>query len=68
MRTHYTVTQNNSLLPQTCSYEQKHMASGHIHVLTKFLNKSIKHTIETSLTHTNTETHHIRLTYILLKA
>ena len=44
------------------------MTSDHIHVQTKFPNKSINHTVETSLIHTNTETHHICLTYILLKA
>jgi hypothetical protein len=50
-----------------CPYKQKRMASNHIHVRTKFSNKSIDHTVETSFIHTNTETHHICLTYILLK-
>ena len=49
-------TQNN-VLP----HKQKHMTSGHIHVRTKFSNKSINHTVETGLIHTNTETHHIYL-------
>ena len=66
MGTHYRA--NNGLPPQTCLYKQKHMASDHIHVRTKFSNKSINHTVETDLIHTNTETHHICLTYILLKA
>ena len=43
------------------------MTSGHIHVRTKFSNKSINHTVETGLIYMNTETHHICLTYILLK-
>ena len=68
MGTHYTVIQNNGLPPQTCPYKQKHMASDHIHVRTKFSNKSINHIVETGLIHTNTEIHHICLTYILLKA
>ena len=59
-------TQNNGLPPQTYLYKQKHMASDHIHVRTKFSNKSINHIVETGLIHT--ETHHICLTYILLKA
>ena len=50
-----------------CPYKQKHMASDHIHVRIKFSNKSINHTVETSFIHTNTKTHHICLTYILLK-
>ena len=68
MGIHYTATRNNGLPPQTCFYKQKHMASDHIHVRTKFSNKSINHTMETGLIHMNTETHHIYLTYILLKA
>ena len=68
MEIHYTAIQNNGLPPQTCSYKQKHMASDRIHVWTKFSNKSKNHIVETSLIHTNTETHHICLTYILLKA
>ena len=68
MGTHYTTTQNNGLPPQTCPYKQKHIASDHIYVQTKFSNKSINHTVKTKLIHTNTETHHICLTYILLKA
>ena len=54
--------------PQTSPYIHKHMASDHIHVRTKFSNKLINHTVETNLIHTNTETHHICLIYILLKA
>ena len=68
MGIHYMATQNNSLPPQTCPYKQKHMASDHIYVRTKFSNKSINHTVETGLIHTNTETHYICLTYILLNA
>ena len=68
MRTHYMTTQNNNLPPQTCPFKQKHIASDHIHVRTKFSNKLINHTVETSLIHTNTETNHICLTYILSKA
>ena len=44
------------------------MASDHLHVRTKFSNKSINHTVETGLIHTNTKTHHICLTYISVKA
>jgi hypothetical protein len=61
-------TQNNGLPPQTYPYKQKHMANDHIHMQTKFSNKSINHTVETGLIYTNTETNHICLTYILLKA
>ena len=64
MGTHYTAIENNDLSPQTCSYKQKHMSSDHIHVQTKFSNKSINRTVETGLIHTNTEIHHICLTYI----
>ena len=61
-------TQNNGLPHKPIPTNKKHMANDHIHVQTKFSNKSINHTVETGLIHTNTETHHICLTYILLKA
>ena len=37
------------------------MANGHIHVQTKFSNKSINYTVGTDFIHTNTETIHIYL-------
>jgi hypothetical protein len=37
------------------------MANGHIHVWTKFSNKSVNHEVETSPIHTNTEAHHVYL-------
>jgi hypothetical protein len=66
-KNHSFIQQNNGLPPQTCP-KQKHMVSDYIHARTKFSIKSINHTVETSLIHTNTETHHICLRYILLKA
>ena len=44
MGTQYMTTQNNGL--PCYPHKQKHMASGDIHVQTKFSNKSVHHTVE----------------------
>ena len=53
----YTTTQNNGL--PCYAHKQKHMASDHIYVQTKFSNKLVNQIVDTELIHTNTETHHI---------
>jgi hypothetical protein len=52
-------TQSNDL--PRYPHMQKHMASGHINVQTKFSNKLINHTVKIKLIHINTETYHIYL-------
>ena len=54
-----------NLFLQTKTHGQ--IANDHIHVRTKLSNKSINHIVKTDLIHTNTKTHHICITYILLK-